>query len=337
MVATRRSDVPSIEQLGELFASLGYQQTFEPLPIAPHSGDAATVIARHGPFRVVAMLVDHDAPSAAKRCARGLERTADRSLVVAVDRQRGLAALATWRVDTPPVCRVVDLSRPKTVQRLLDHLAARASDSALALHFRAAEALVSEGVGPAFFRAFRRTLDRFARESRLPTPDGRVLALTALTRVLFLYFVQAKGWLNLEPTYLRLRLDRALSTRRSFQTDVLDPLMFRGLNTPPSSRRVVSDLGRIPFLNGGLFERTALERQHRDHPWSNSTWRRAFDELFDRFHFSVSEAGDPDVVEPDMLGQIFEGVMDPRRRLAAGAFYTPHAQDRAPRMAASPS
>ena len=80
--------------------------------------------------------------------------------------------------------------------------------------------------------------------------------------------------------------------------------------------------GAIPFLNGGLFEPHLLERRYRaDIP--NPLWCDAFDRLFERFHFTVSEGTKPGSVAPDMLGHVFEGVMDPEDRQASGTFYTP--------------
>src|SRR2546427_6193756 len=84
-------------------------------------------------------------------------------------------------------------------------------------------------------------------------------------------------------------------------------------------------LGKLPFLNGGLFEPTALERHHGTAEWSNTDWRDAFDSLFERFHFSVRESENADFVAPDMLGRVFEGVMDPDERRSSGSYYTPAA------------
>src|SRR5207253_5768675 len=103
---------------------------------------------------------------------------------------------------------------------------------------------------------------------RLPAPRSRTerhtLALTALTRGLFLYFVQAKGWLDGDPRYLIHRFDEGLALRRSFHRHVFEPLCFGALNQPAGERsRSARALGSLPFLNGGLFEPTALERRHR--------------------------------------------------------------------------
>ena len=68
-----------------------------------------------------------------------------------------------------------------------------------------------------------------------------------------------------------------------------------------------------------------LERRHGTAEWTNADWRDAFDSLFERFHFSVRESENADFVAPDMLGRVFEGVMDPDDRRASGSYYTPAA------------
>jgi hypothetical protein len=267
----------------------------------------------------------HAARIAAARLASGAER----GLAVAMGREQ--TCFATWRSSASgqrPV-RTFTFSRRRpggTALALLDRLTPRRDESALALSLRVGEALASEQVGPRFFRAFRATLDRLTDTLREPKSrtDRHTLALTALTRVLFLYFVQSKGWLNGERRYLTTRLDGALSRRRSFDLAILHPLCFGALNRPVADRsRLARALGDLPFLNGGLFEPTALERRHGAPQWPNHTWRDAFDELFERFHFSVREDDADDLVAPDMLGRVFEGVMDPSYRRASGTFYTP--------------
>jgi hypothetical protein len=221
----------------------------------------------------------------------------------------------------------VSLDQPSAAAlAVLDRLSPVAEESPLALSLRAGEALASESVTPRFFRAFRATLDRFT--DRLPAPrsrsDRHALALTALTRVLFLYFVQAKGWLDGDHRYLPRLLDRTLGARRHFHRTALHALCFGALNRPADARRpAAAALGAIPFLNGGLFEPTTLERLHGPAVWSNADWRAAFDDLFERFHFSVREDPAGERVAPDMLGRVFEGVMDPDARRASGSYYTP--------------
>src|SRR5439155_1363059 len=143
--------------------------------------------------------------------------------------------------------------------------------------------------------------------ARLPGPrsraDRHTLALTALTRVLFLYFVQEKGWLDGDRRYLPRLLDGALAARRHFHRLALHPLCFGVLNRPVAERSATARaLGRLPFLNGGLFEPTPLERRHGPAVWPNPDWRDAFDDLFERFRFSARETAARDVVARSLYG-----------------------------------
>jgi Eco57I restriction-modification methylase len=113
--------------------------------------------------------------------------------------------------------------------------------------------------------------------------------------------------------------------RRSVHRDLLAPLFFGTLNQPPALRgRAARAFGRIPFLNGGLFEPHPLERLHRVVIPSDA-WRDAFDILFERYHFTALEDAAGSAIAPDMLGSVFEGVMEPETRRATGTYYTPPA------------
>jgi hypothetical protein len=330
-----------ISDLRDLFRVLGYQSAWETVPPGPWLGSAevdtagvtaAALIARHEAFLVVALAAgepEHAARAAARRLAAGAER----GLACGLGGTPPRLALGAWRATVAGGLGVrltsVALEHPSAVAlATLERLAPRPGESALALSLRVGEALASEAVTARFFRAFRATLERFT--GGLATSRSRAerhaLALTALTRVLFLYFVQEKGWLDGDRRYLPRLLDHALARRRHFHRAALHPLCFGALNRPMADRSAaVRALGRLPFLNGGLFEPTALERRIGPVVWSNADWRDAFDELFERFHFSVRE-GDADArVAPDMLGRVFEGVMDPGERRTSGSYYTPAA------------
>ncbi len=325
--------ITQLESLRELFCALGYEAAWEAVPPGPWLGESVTevsgvtraaLIARHGAFRVFA-LEAADPDAAARAAARRLMASAERGLACALGgRPQRLVCAAG-----PVALRLatISISNPSGSSfATLERLAPTKGESALALSLRIGEVLASEGVTPRFFRAFRTTLERLTE--RLPTPRSRVdrhaLTLTALTRVLFLYFIQAKGWLDGDTRYVARLLDRALAARRHFHRSYLHALCFGALNRPAASRTVVARaLGRIPFLNGGLFEPSALERQHGPAIWSNADWRAAFDDLFERFHFSVREHDAGEFVAPDMLGRVFEGVMAPDERRTSGSYYTP--------------
>ena len=323
--------ITQIESLRELFGALGYEAVWEPVPVRAWLGEIdgisrAALIARHGAFRVFAL--EATAPEEAARvAARRLAAGAERGLACALGGQPlrlvcvagpvGLR-MATMAVASPSGSAVATLER----------LAPAKGESALALSLRIGEVLASEGVTPRFFRAFRHTLDRLTERLRTPRSrrDRHALTLTALTRLIFLYFIQSKGWLNGDRRYVAHLLDCALSARRHFHRSFLHALCFGALNRPAAQRGAAARaLGRIPFLNGGLFEPSVLERQHGSAIWGNADWREAFDDLFERFHFSVREHDAGEFIAPDMLGRVFEGVMDPDERRSSGSYYTPAA------------
>jgi hypothetical protein len=150
-------------------------------------------------------------------------------------------------------------------------------------------------------------------------------ALLVLSRLLFLAFVQVKGWLNGERRFLVDRLERAIRDRREFYADVLVPLFFGCLNTPASERTPAARrLGRIPYLNGGLFEPAPFELRNTELHLPNGLMQRVVDELFERSDFSVDESDPAGThVDPEMLGKVFESLMAEDERAASGSFYTP--------------
>ncbi|HEV8382730.1 MAG TPA: hypothetical protein VGQ29_14170 [Gemmatimonadales bacterium] len=319
----------NIESLRELFAALGYEAVWEPVPVRAWLGAIdgiarAALIARHGPFRVFAL--ESSTPEVAARiAARRLSAGAERGLACALGGQPLRLVCAAGPVGLRMA--TITLAAPSgSALATLERLAPARDESALALSLRVGEVLASEGVTPRFFRAFRGTLDRLTERLRAPhlRADRHALTLTALTRVLFLYFIQSKGWLNGDTRYVAHLLDRALCARRHFHRSFLHALCFGALNRPAAQRSAAAKaLGKIPFLNGGLFEPSPLERRHGPAVWGNGDWRAAFDDLFERFHFSVREHDTGEFVAPDMLGRVFEGVMDPDERRASGSYYTP--------------
>ena len=82
-------------------------------------------------------------------------------------------------------------------------------------------------------------------------------------------------------------------------------------------------IGPVPFLNGGLFERTALDRR-AGITVPDSVIHQMLTGLFDRFNFTVMESTPFDIevaVDPEMLGKVFEELVTGRHD--SGAYYTP--------------
>ena len=321
--------LPGLHRLADLprlVAAFGHQPRFEEAPPGSWiSTGRAALVGESGGFLWYGIEAAHPERAAAA-AARRLRRRGRAAGVLALDGQTRHLAVAVSFADLPVIgCSLEDPDRLAVA--CLDRLAGSttATGGPLAYAARAAEALQGEAVGRRFFQAFRVTLERMAAALPAPRPEParHGLALLQLTRVLFLYFVQSKGWLDGRSDFLARTVDACLAARRHVHRDLLEPLFFGTLNRPPGLRsRLPKRFGRVPFLNGGLFEAHPLERGGQ-HLLPNALWRDAFDSLFERFHFTVEERGQADLIAPDMLGRVFEGVMEPTARRQSGAFYTP--------------
>ena len=161
-----------------------------------------------------------------------------------------------------------------------------------------------------------------------------------LGRIIFLYFLQKKGWLGVEQGkqwgsgdkhFFRSLFERAKAQGESFYTKLLCPLFFESLNTERKDD-YSQELGcKIPFLNGGLFEEAKLPAtEHHsfdrhiaiEQALDNTQFAKIFD-LFDRYHFTIEESTPDNVeisIDPEMLGKVFENLIDYNKD--TGAFYT---------------
>jgi hypothetical protein len=205
---------------------------------------------------------------------------------------------------------------------------------------RCDEAFDVEAVTKEFFQKFaelyHRVADDVAEVCGLEVEAG-TLAQLMLDRMIFLYFIQKKGWLNEQPDYLYekflecWRKDPAGST---FYSSVLYPLFLCLSDATQSFER----LGSVPFLNGGLFEESTQQAQGERIAQTrlqikNRTFKAVFDELLEHFNFTVTEDTPLDVevaIDPEMLGKIFESLIlqlekDPGKDLRSltGSYYTP--------------
>jgi hypothetical protein len=321
--------VQSLADLPAVAPLLGFEPTWQPIDLIAGGakGSEATPIVMLGRSRGLVLfgLMAVDAGAAARRIAANLARRGGLGLVLALDPGAGRLGVAATAADCPAATLPLgDLGSFE--RRLLQRGRAADDRSPLDRCLGWAEALSGRTLDDRFFRQFRATLEILieALPNRAPRRDRHALALLDLTRILFLYFVQERGWLDGRPRFLREELDRVLGRGGRAERRFLIPLFFGTLNRPIHRRnRSARRFGRIPFLNGGLFEVHPLEHRWPD-PLPDEAWRDAFDQLFERYHFTI---GDPAAavsgIGPDMLGRVFEGVMDPEDRRETGAFYTP--------------
>lgn len=166
------------------------------------------------------------------------------------------------------------------------------------------------------------------KKSTTPTSaQRRELALICVSRCVFLGFLEAKGWLNGQRDFLVHNLLLSLESGNSLHNQLLRPLFFGTLNTPTKSRSAEARrFGKVPFLNGGLFAPTQLERINRQFAFSNDAISSLITNVLDRFRFTAREdstSWSEAAVDPEMLGRTFEGLMASDERRRTGAFYTP--------------
>ena len=199
------------------------------------------------------------------------------------------------------------------------------------------EAFDVEPVTKRFFQEYKRVFE--AAEERLSgfgpdeKEDRRLFVQTLFNRLMFVYFLSRKGWLTFsgDKDYLNALWNdyRAASLRTNFYISRLAPLFFAGLNNPQSrnlsrDNPVLHDrIGDIPFLNGGLFEKTHLD-QRTDIGVPDEAIEPVLRDLFDKFNFTVMESTPFDIevaVDPEMLGKVFEELVAGRHE--SGSYYTP--------------
>ena len=167
-------------------------------------------------------------------------------------------------------------------------------------------------------------------------------------QIVFLYFLQKKGWLGVAKgedwgsgphDFLRRLANDEYGKYNNFFNDILEPLFYDTLATDRGHEAWCNRFKcRIPFLNGGLFE-----------PLGGYDWKkidiilpnRLFNnteyieegvtgtgvlDVFDRYNFTVNEAEPLEkevAIDPEMLGKVFENLIEDNRRKGLGAYYTP--------------
>ena len=195
-----------------------------------------------------------------------------------------------------------------------------------------------EAVTRAFFAEYKRVFDLAIDRVEgfgggEEEQEGKKLFVqTLFNRLMFIYFLSRKGWLNFggDKDYLNALwrdYQAADGDDKNFHVDRLRLLFFAGLNnyrsedltSEPESRRLI---GEPPFLNGGLFDKTAEDDRFPLVP--DECISEIFTKLFDRFNFTVMESTPFDIevaVDPEMLGKVFEELVTGRHD--TGSYYTP--------------
>ncbi len=170
-----------------------------------------------------------------------------------------------------------------------------------------------------------------------------------LGQIVFLYFLQKKGWLGVakednwgagDKRFLGSLFNKAQNKGANFYNDFLQYFFYEALaeerkDQPDPAYYKLFDC-KIPFLNGGLFEAEYDWRKQKinlpDSLFRNLERNKAGDtgtgilDVFDRYNFTIKEDEPLEkevAVDPEMLGKVFENMLEITERKSKGAFYTP--------------
>ena len=168
-----------------------------------------------------------------------------------------------------------------------------------------------------------------------------------LGQIVFLYFLQKKGWFGVQrgcpwgsgsKHFLRELFDKKHGDYENFFNDILEPLFYEALRLERPADYYKHFDCRIPFLNGGLFDPindydwVETEILLPDDLFSNDRHTKEGDigdgilDVFDRYNFTVKEDEPLEkevAVDPEMLGKVFENLLEIKNRKSKGTYYTP--------------
>jgi len=168
-----------------------------------------------------------------------------------------------------------------------------------------------------------------------------------LGQIVFLYFLQKKGWFGVErdedwgtgpKNFLRLLFEKRIAKYDNFFNDILEPLFYEALAIERTDDFYSRFNCKIPFLNGGLFDPiNNYDWIHIDillsnDLFSNTTKTKEGDvgtgilDIFDRYNFTVKEDEPLEkevAIDPEMLGKVFENLLEVKDRKSKGTYYTP--------------
>lgn len=158
--------------------------------------------------------------------------------------------------------------------------------------------------------------------------DRKWYSALLMNRLMFIYFMQRKGFMDNDRDYLRTRLT-ALRAKSGgdkfyeFYRDFLLPLFHNGLGAPGlhvADPVVKSLIGDIRYINGGIFAIHELEASHADIRIPDDVFESVFD-LFDSYQWHLDErpTANQNEIDPDVLGYIFEQFINQKEQ---GAYYT---------------
>ncbi len=186
----------------------------------------------------------------------------------------------------------------------------------------------NERVTKKFYESFKKEHSAFLKF--IKGIDGQLnmdwYASLMLNRLMFCYFIQKKGFLDNNKNYLQDKLKACKEKKGknrfySFYRDFLLALFHEGLGAPEHSKNIEVEIGKIPYLNGGLFDEHEIEKTFKEISIDDKAFEKLFD-FFDQYewHLDTRESASGKDINPDVIGYIFEKYINDRAQM--GAYYT---------------
>lgn len=179
---------------------------------------------------------------------------------------------------------------------------------------------------------------KVVKEQGVPVSD---FVKKLMGQIVFLYFLQKKGWLGVKQgkkwgsgdnRFMNNLFNKKYCDYKNFYNDVLEPLFYNTLNNRDrGNNNVINDQSfsphfncRIPYLNGGLF--SPIYNWTESKIFIDNKYFQDIFDVFDTFNFTVFESDPVEkevAVDPEMLGKVFENLLEVKDRKSKGTFYTP--------------
>lgn len=328
-------------QLRELFNQLGWNYTTnkEPVAVDEHVYQLEA-IAEKSAFYVFVCETNGKVPDYAtrKKIDSSITKLYHQHLIIFTDstKRQQVWQLVVKELDKPSVVRETtyySTQEPELLFQKLQHLffSIDEEDNITVVdvtgRVQTGFNTNAEKVTKKFYEGFKKEHTAFLAfiKGISASQDKDWYASLMLNRLMFIYFIQKKGFLNNDKFYLKTKLAET-QTRKgkdkfySFYRNFLLVLFHQGLGSP-DNKKFESELGKVPYLNGGLFDVHELETTYTGIQIEDKAFERIFN-FFDQYewHLDTRQQATGKEINPDVIGYIFEKYINDRA--AMGAYYT---------------
>ncbi|MBC7963292.1 MAG: Eco57I restriction-modification methylase domain-containing protein [Steroidobacteraceae bacterium] len=328
-------------QLRELFNQLGWNHTTKKEPVAVDSQVyQLEAIAEKSAFFVFVCETSGKVPDYAtrKKIDSAITKLYHQHLIIYTNsgKRQQVWQLVVKELDKPAVVRETpyfSTQEPELLLQKLQHLFFTIDEednitiADVTGRIGGAFNTNAEKVTKKFYEGFKKEHTAFLSfiKGITESQDKDWYASLMLNRLMFIYFIQKKGFLNNDKFYLKTKLAETQSRKGkdnfySFYRNFLLVLFHQGLGSP-DNKKLENELGKVPYLNGGLFDVHELETTYTTIQIEDKAFERIFS-FFDEYewHLDTRQKATGKEINPDVIGYIFEKYINDRA--AMGAYYT---------------